>query len=419
MARSIAQRTFRLFFFVNLLFLTTTLMFAWWALEDLEETMLQSDREVELDYFRENGDKSTPQRTVTAQLVSAFVPTGLDEADYLPVVFRGLPVPFQGEIEFLGKEYFVVTQNFEDGNYYLAKDLQLFEEREDTLVLYVLTLALLICVACFVLASIFSKRISAPVRKFARAITQLDEQDTNSRLQDNFVDAELNEVATAVNLYLDRIESSVQREKTMINLASHELRTPVSVILGAARIIESRQRVGADDAKTLQRIIQAAEEMSANIRTLLALMRQGSEDMQLENFSLGELLEQLCHSYTMENPANATRLHFSSPEQDVRLAADKALVRMLLHNLISNALSHTEGSVTISLHPSHIEVRDQGGGADIPLTPPSHDPKLASGLGLYIVNLACQKLGWRVEVTPSSAGTSIRVTFLAASPDLE
>ena len=177
--------------------------------------------------------------------------------------------------------------------------------------------------------------------------------------------------------------------------------------------------MGADDAKTLQRIIQAAEEMSANIRTLLALMRQGSEDMQLENFSLGELLEQLCHSYTMENPANATRLHFSRPEQDVRLAADKALVRMLLHNLISNALGHTEGSVTISLHPSHIEVRDQGGGADILLTPPSHDPKLASGLGLYIVNLACQKLGWRVEVTPSSAGTSIRVTFLAASPDPE
>ena len=182
MARSIAQRTFRLFLLVNLLLLLTTLLFAWWALEDLEETMLLSDRQVELDYFRENGDRTQPQRTITAQLVSAFLPDGFDEADYLPIVFNGLPVPFQGEIEFLDKEYFVVVQHFEGGNYYLAKDQSLFEAREQTLTIYVLILALVMGVASYVMARLFSRQISAPVRRFAQAISNLDEQRSDSRL---------------------------------------------------------------------------------------------------------------------------------------------------------------------------------------------------------------------------------------------
>lgn len=413
MARSIAQRTFRLFLLVNLLLLLTTLLFAWWALEDLEETMLLSDRQVELDYFRENGDRTQPQRTITAQLVSAFLPDGFDEADYLPIVFHGLPVPFQGEIEFLDKEYFVVIQHFEGGNYYLAKDMALFEAREQTLTIYVLTLALVMGVASYVLATLFSRQISAPVRRFALAISQLDEQRSDSRLQENFVDAELNEVAGAINHYLDRIESSLQREKTLINLASHELRTPVSVILGAARIIEKRQQLAADDARTLQRIIDAAEDMSANIRTLLALVR-GSDSLELEPCRIGEMLEQLHQDYALENPANAQRLHIARLTAEPVLQADKALARMLLHNLISNALHHTAGTVTITQHPTYVEVCDEGGPTGVPLATPN--PKQASGLGLYIVHLACQQLGWQVEASGSAGGTRIRIDFAPLNP---
>lgn len=408
MPHSIAQRIFRLFFFVNLAFLSAILVFAWWALEDLEETMLESDRQVELQYFADNGEKDKPQHISTGLLISAFIPNGFDTSNYLPVLFEKIPVPFQGEIEFLDKEYSVVTQAFPEGNYYLAKDLELFEEREDTLILYVLTLALLIGVSCYLLARLFSRRIATPVLRLASAIGAIDGQNSTARLEANFVDAELNEVAAAINSYRERIDAGMAREKNLISLASHELRTPVSVVLGAARIIESRNRLNADDAKTLQRIITAAEEMSANIRTLLALVRQGKAELPPESFAIGDLLAALCADYCLEQPANAPRLQLQRHSPPVMVTANKALVRMLLHNLISNALSHTQGNVLIRELPGCITVCDSGDANAKPvLAEPGSAP--TSGLGLYIVSLACEQLGWQLELADVEGGTCVNV----------
>lgn len=411
MTHSIAQRIFRLFFFVNLAFLSVILVFAWWALEDLEETMLESDRQTEVQYFAENGEKDKPQHISTGLLISAFIPKDIDKAHYLPVLFEKIPVPFQGEVSFLDKEYSVVTQAFPEGNYYLAKDLALFEEREETLILYVLTLALVIGVSSYLLARLFSRRIAAPVLRLASAIGAIDGQNSNTRLEENFVDAELNEVAAAINSYRARIDAGMAREKKLISLASHELRTPVSVVLGAARIIESRHRLNADDAKTLQRIINAAEEMSANIHTLLALVRQGKTDLAHESFAIGDLLATLCADYCLEQPDNAPRMHLQRHSPPVLVTANKALVRMLLHNLISNALSHTPGNVLIRELPTGIAVCDCGSASTKPvlLAEPGNPP--ASGLGLYIVSLACEQLGWQVEQEDVEGGTCVNVHF--------
>lgn len=415
MRTSIAQRIFRQFFFVNLLFLIGILIFAWWALEDLEETMLASDRKVEVQYFADNGEKDKPQHIATGLLISAFIPHGIDENNYLPVLFEQIPVPYQGEIEFLGKEYSVVTQAFPEGNYYLAKDLQLFEEREAALTLYVLAMAVVIGAACYVLARLFSRRISQPVLRLAQAIDNIDSENTASRLDENFVDIELNAVAAAINEYRTRIDASVAREKNLISMASHELRTPVAVVLGAARIIERRNRIAPDDAKTLQRIISAAEEMTANIRTLLTLVRQGKHELQAETFFPGDLLAALCEDYGLEQPANAQRLHLVRNPQPGSIDADKALVRMLLHNLISNALHHTQGEVVIHEQPGCISVCDQGAAdGKIPFSV-HNDAKPSSSLGLYIVNLACEQLGWQLEIVDAGGGSCVNVRFSTTS----
>ena len=407
MSQSLRTRVFRLTFCVNVLLCCLLLGFAWWGLEDLEESVLISDRNAELHYFNENGDKTRPHKVITSQITTAFIPSNFTESDTLPVLFNNIPVPFQGEIEFLGKEYFVVTEALPEGNYYLAKALTLYEEREDRLTLLTLILAGVMILGCFVLAAIFSRRIANPTLLLEKQISMLNTNDPEARVPTDFVDRELNEIAAAINTMLHQIQSTAQRERSLISMASHELRTPVSVILGATQIIEKRNKLTADDQKTMRRIIEAAEDMGSNVRALLAVVRQTPETLEIEDILVPEMLQQLKDGYALERPADAERLSVQCSDSHVKVKTDKALMRMMLHNLISNALSHTQGQVSVILNNESIHIEDRG---TTPLhLPESYSP--GSGLGLYIVTLICERLGWKLESGVTQHGHRIQVHF--------
>lgn len=411
MPTSIEQRIFRLVLVVNILLLGSILLFAWWSLEELEAAMLESDHEAEIQFFVENGEKDKVQRVVTAQIISAFIPAGTDVDSNLPLVFKNVAVPYQGEVVSLDKEYFVVTTRYPEGTYYLAKDLALFEEREESLTFYILLLALVLAVTCYGLALVFSKRISRPVTEFAHRLAASSNLGSKLVIPESNIDAELNEIARAMNHLFQQLDDAMQRERTLISMASHELRTPVSVVLGAARVMESRQHLQPDDQKTLQRIIVAAEEMSANIRALLALVRQNPQDLKREPVNLVELLTTLSHDCELANPTLAGRIQLQLNHPGAVIYTDAALVRMLFNNLIGNALQHTSGSVTITRFEDHVAVCDQGPPMPVTQLKLPTDYKPASGLGLYIVSLICEHLHWKLQMDTQEQGQCIRIYF--------
>lgn len=417
MSLSIRTRVFRLTFFANVLFSVLLLSFSWWALEDLEESVLMSDLTAESHYFHENGDKTLPLKVITSQITAAFIPRGHAGTDLLPVLFNNLPVPFQGEIEFLDSDYFVITKALPEGNYYLAKALTLYDERETKLTMYTLAFSLLLIVCCFSIATVFSRRISAPTVILERQIQNLEHNNLDARLSTQYVDRELNEIAAAINALLDQVQQATKRERSLIGMASHELRTPISVVLGAARVLEKRNNLNKQDHTTLTRIINASEDMSNNVRALLAVVKQAPENLVIEAFDLAHLIQELEQTYHLEQTENGDelattqRLHLQAPDTPVVIRADRALVRMMLHNLISNALNHTQGNVTILLDTNGIQIQDQG---DVlqgqPLALPT-EFRPSSGLGLYIVTLICEKLKWKLHLDAKASGQVISISF--------
>lgn len=413
MPRSIASRTFLIVFYSTLISLCASLGFAWWALENLESTVLEEDNRIEVEYFDKYGEKDKPLRVTTAQMIGVYQPKAHKNDAELPLVFQNVPVPFQGEIEALGKDYVVITHAFPEGNYYLAKNLQLFEEHEEHVIEAVLILALVICILALGLAMVASKNISGPVLRLTTQLKNLNSGSAGARLSGNYVDAELNEIANAMNHYLSGMEDVIQRERMLISMASHELKTPVSVVLGAARVIEERGRLGADDAVTLQRIADAANEMSANIHALLNLARRSRETV-MESYRWSELFDSIAEDYRIQDPHLADRLQLVPGKAADEMQADRVLVKMLLNNLIGNALNYTQGRVVVELQGDCLLVSDEGAASltDGAVPPPWQ----ASGLGLYIVDLLCKELGWKYEILPGPEGTRIRVRFKEASP---
>ncbi|HHJ81197.1 MAG TPA: HAMP domain-containing histidine kinase, partial [Candidatus Tenderia electrophaga] len=359
MARSIATRTFHIVLYSVLATLCLTLGFAWWGMETLESTMLEAENRTEIEYFKKFGDKKTPLHVSTAQVTSVYQPNGQPLPDGLPIIFQGLPVPFQGEVDTVDTSFFVITHAFAEGNLYIAKNLQLFEKRETALVHNVLILISVICIIAFGLAAFAGRNISRPVVRLTSQLGALETETSGMRMNTDYEDSELTEIAHAMNHFLQRLEDSVTRERNLISMASHELKTPVSVILGAARVIESRGKLNPNDEITLNRIIDAAKEMSSNIHALLNLSRRTKETAN-EVFYWSELFESIRQDYQLQNPHLARRLQLSYIDANDEMFADQVLIKILLHNLINNALNHTHGDVKIILDDSTLTVLDEG-----------------------------------------------------------
>src|SRR5690606_24578647 len=123
----------------------------------------------------------------------------------------------------------------------------------------------------------------------------------------------------------------VRREQSLLNLASHELRTPIAVMSGALDILESRNQLSPNDQATLARVRKACDEMRDNITVLLQLARREPGDQVQEMFSVGPVAEQVIHDLSVSH-RTYNRVTLNEPSA-LTVAADPVMVRMLLRNL--------------------------------------------------------------------------------------
>src|SRR5690606_23369210 len=137
-------------------------------------------------------------------------------------------------------------------------------------------LGVVVLVLGALLAHLTTRRLVTPLRQLTDHIRVTQPAPRMPRISRTFKDRELREIADTFNLFLDEIETYVRREQSLLGLASHELRTPIAVILGALDVIAQRGRLSAEDDKTFQRIVRASQEMSANIDSILKLTRRES-----------------------------------------------------------------------------------------------------------------------------------------------
>ena len=106
-------------------------------------------------------------------------------------------------------------------------------------------------------------------------------------------------------------------------------------------------------------------------------------------------------------PGAAGRIVCNATDAATAVRVDPALVRMLLRNLVQNAVRHTRGEVRIDIDATRLTVADAGNG--LPehvrdrLSEPSSSRQLPEdGLGLFIVRLICERLGWRFRALDGS-----------------
>jgi two-component system, OmpR family, heavy metal sensor histidine kinase CusS len=215
-----------------------------------------------------------------------------------------------------------------------------------------------------------SRRALSPVDALVRTAREISGTNLNTRLQKLETGDELQRLSDTLNEMLDRIESAFLRITEFTADASHELRTPVSLIRTEAELALRRSRGEGEYKESLRHILLEAERTTVLIEQLLSLARADSarERLPLQPVDLHQTMRSVVGGW--QQVATIRNLQFSAGLEvpDLFVLGDETLLRRLTDILLDNAFKYTSapGSVQLSLglegESAVITVKDSGVG---------------------------------------------------------
>lgn len=249
----------------------------------------------------------------------------------------------------------------------------------------------------------------------------------DTRIPVDDTQAELKNLARAINSMLDRINHAYGAQVRFVSDASHELRTPISVIQGYANLLD---RWGKNDPKTLQESITAIKEEAGGMKELveqLLFLARGDNDtilLQPECFNLAELAQEVVGETRMIDPYH----DYGALLDAALVTADRALIKQALRILMDNAAKYTDqgGKITVRTADTgafvQLAVQDNGIGISPEIVPHIFDRFYradesraratgGAGLGLSIANWITARHGGSMEVL-SREGLGTRMTLV-------
>lgn len=247
------------------------------------------------------------------------------------------------------------------------------------------------------------------------------------------VSADMDEVgrlATTLNAMLARLEESFAVLRRFTADASHELKTPLTVLRAGVERALTNPDTSQDILEVLEETLLEINRTSELVDALLTLARadEGRAPLHLERLDLSELLEDIEETAGILAEPEGVSLNVTRPEGPLEILADRSRIRQMLLNLTENAVKYTPrgGNVTIRLenqdHHAAITVSDTGIGiapGDLPHvfdrfwradTARTRTYRGGAGLGLAISKWIVEAHGGTITVgSRPGRGTSFRI----------
>lgn len=268
-------------------------------------------------------------------------------------------------------------------------------------------------------------RMLRPVREVTQAAARIGAEDLSQRLSVSGQD-EFSELSATFNAMLGRLEHAFEQQRRFTADASHELRSPLTVIKANASLALSRENLTEAHRRDMENIHQAAGVMHRIVQDLLLLARSdaGQLELPLRPTPLCEVLE---IAAACVQPHGETVIRNLAGDTNLIVQGDTGHLTRLFVNLLDNAVRHTpaEGCITLTAHTEGesviVTVEDTGCGIS-----PEHLPHICerfyrvdasrtraqggTGLGLAICQSIARAHGGSLTITSVlTKGTTVRV----------
>ena len=387
------------------------------ASEDLEDGLVQQLASEELAFLIERHRAGHAEPPAHGPHLQYYIARSTAAKTALPAAVRNLG-PGHHEVGSDTTERHVAVQDVGETRYAVVYDPGAHEVREREfrhLLLLALATVVVVAVALgYWLAGLLTRQLS----DLAHQVSGLVPGHGHEPLARAGQDREVAAVAAALDDYETRMLEMVRREQEFTANASHELRTPLTAIGTSCELLAADLSLSDKARQRVAYISGAAARMTEQILALLLLAR----DQRPANREAVELAE--CAAEAAE-PCRA-EIARKGISFEIAIAAGTVLelnrqaLHLVLTNLISNAVQHTEGGgVRLTYDAPRLTVADTGTGIA-----PEHVPHIferhyrgserpdSLGLGLAIVRRICDQFHWKIDIVSApAAGSAFSITF--------
>ena len=214
-------------------------------------------------------------------------------------------------------------------------------------------------------------RAIQPVAAISRAASRIAEGNLSERIDLSGNHSELDQLARVLNRTFERLHASFERQRRFTADASHELRTPVSILIAETQRILKRDRAPEEYRDAILTCGQTADRMRRLIDALLVLGRQeaAAEQAERDPCDLADILRETIAQ--LRPLAEERRVRIAADLKSTPLRADPAALAILAANLVRNAIQHQlpdtpDAEVRVSCAPdgdhARFAVADNGPG---------------------------------------------------------
>ncbi len=255
-----------------------------------------------------------------------------------------------------------------------------------------------------------------PIQKINQQVQKISATDLHLRVETDNEKDEIGTLAANFNSLLERLEKAFDLQKMFVANVSHELKTPITNIIGEVDVAVSKDRDAGDYKNTLRSVLVEADRLNDMIRNFLLLANTENDinGHKTEPVRFDELLWEIQEMLNRQ-PGTVLDIEMAElPEDENRLCikTNKTLLTQAITNIIQNGLKFSSGKpVTCGLHFAMntiiISITDKGIGIDADTLPHIFEPFYRSpnagnyeghGIGLYIAKKIIELLGGSITV---------------------
>jgi len=242
----------------------------------------------------------------------------------------------------------------------VASSLQDVEDVLRTLVLIlIITVPSILMIAS--LGGLFlANKALKPVDQITQTARLITSQNLNQRIQTLKVKDEISRLIDTFNEMISRLDQSFRQVKQFTTDASHELKTPLTILKGEVEVGLRKQRLPHEYEQILQSNLEEINRMSKIVEDLLLLSKADIGEIRLikEDIHLNRFIHGLIEQMKILAQPKSIRIETSNHQEEVHVLADPLRMRELFINLIENGIKYTE----------------DGGKILITITKETHDP---------------------------------------------
>lgn len=390
----------------------------------IREMLIVSALEREADYFwsRYSITADTPAPNTNSLIGYLFN----SDAAEIPAEFSNLGLGIHDLKTPLGDSVVHVSE-VEGKRLYLVFDANNVQQLATYFGVAPLALMLVVLYSSAWVAYGLARKAVSPVVRLARLVRDINVETPDVAAFETSqgagsADTEIESLSHALSHLMGRVDQLIERERNFTREASHELRSPLTVILMASDNLLSRPLD--DGARAMvEKIRGAAQDMVELTEALLLLAREHQGQLATEVVNVNQVLRQELARCRMIYEAK--QLEFRLEEAvELEIHAAPRLLAIVFGNLLRNACAYTDaGQIIIAVDAHRVTIRDSGIGMSkenlgrvfTPYFRVSQARGSGHGIGLTLVKRISDRFGWRLDIASEpERGTVVEVGLTSA-----